>query len=67
MSEAAGISLASFRVLTERAGLTLSDTELSALKPMFDYYAAQIPKLHEVALDAEDLAVTFSPSWDPQP
>jgi hypothetical protein len=66
MSEAAGISPEHFRIVVERAGLTLSEAELSALKPMFDYYAAQVQTLHEVALDAEDLAVAFSPSWDPQ-
>jgi hypothetical protein len=66
MTEPEGISLEHFRVLTEHAGLNLTTEELAALKPMYDYYAALIQRLHEVELDAEDLAVTFSPNWDPQ-
>ena len=66
MSETAGIPLETFRVLTERVGLSLSDEELASLKPMFDFYTEQIQKLHDVELDVEDLAVAFSPSWNPQ-
>jgi hypothetical protein len=33
---------------------------------MFDFYAEQVQKLHEVELGAEDLAVAFAPGWDPQ-
>ncbi|MEE8305481.1 MAG: hypothetical protein V3S24_23940 [Candidatus Tectomicrobia bacterium] len=62
MSETAGIPLETFRVLTERVGLSLSDEELASLKPMFDFYTEQIQKLHDVELDVEDLAVAFSPS-----
>jgi len=61
-----GISPDAFRILTERAGLNLSDAEQTDLKPMFDFYAEQIAKLHTVALDVEDLAVVFTPSWNPQ-
>ena len=50
----------------ERVGLSLSDEELVSLKPMFDFYAEQIQKLHDVELDVEDLAVAFSPGWNPQ-
>jgi hypothetical protein len=39
---------------------------VAALKPMYDFYAAQIRSLHEIPLAAEDLAVSFSPTWDPQ-
>jgi hypothetical protein len=66
MAESTGIALEHFRVLVERAGLQLSDTELAALQPMYDFYAEQIRKLHEVELGAEELAVTFLPHWDPQ-
>jgi hypothetical protein len=66
MAESAGISLDHFRVLTERAGLALKPEELTALKPMFDFYAQHIKVLFEVDLDAEDLAVMYSPNWDPQ-
>ena len=66
MAESPGISRDNFRVLVESAGLQLSDAELTALQPMYDFYAEQIRKLHEVELGAEDLAVTFLPHWDPQ-
>jgi hypothetical protein len=66
MTDSSGISRENFRVLVERAGLRLSDAELTELQPMFDFYAEQIHKLHEVELGAEELAVTFLPHWDPQ-
>ena len=66
MTAPEGISLDHFRVLTERAGLNLTAEELVALKPMHDYYAGLIERLHEVELGVEDLAVTFTPNWDPQ-
>jgi hypothetical protein len=60
------ISLEHFQILTERARLNLTPDEGAALKPMYDFYAAQIRSLHEIPLDAEDLAVSFSPIWNPQ-
>jgi hypothetical protein len=65
MTEPRGISLEHFQILVERAGLRLSDAELRALQPIFDFYAEHIQKLHEVELGAEELAVTFLPHWDP--
>lgn len=66
MAESEGISLDHLRVLAERAGLGMTDEELASLKPMFDHYAKQLKMLYDVELDAEDLAVTYSPNWDPQ-
>jgi hypothetical protein len=66
MAETAGISVENFRVLVERAGLSLSHDELVSLKPMFDFYAEQVPQIHTLDLRAEDLAVVFFPGWDPQ-
>jgi hypothetical protein len=66
MAESEGISIEQLRGLAERAGLALQQEELTALKPMFDYYAKQISVLFEVELDAEDPAVMYSPNWDPQ-
>jgi hypothetical protein len=66
MAEGEGIAIEQLRGLSERAGLALKPEELTALKPMFDYYSKQIKVLFEVELEAEDLAVTYSPNWDPQ-
>ncbi len=66
MAETEGISLDKFRVLVERAGLTLTATELDALKSMYDLYVIPLALLHEVELQMEDLAVAFSPTWDLQ-
>jgi hypothetical protein len=66
MAEPAGIALDHLRLLAERAGLTLSTEEVAALKPMFDHYAQHIPALFEVELEAEDMAVVYHPTWDPQ-
>jgi hypothetical protein len=66
MAASEGISIDQLRALSERSGLALKPEELTALKPMFDHYAKQIRVLFDIELDAEDLAVTYSPSWDPQ-
>jgi hypothetical protein len=66
MAESEGISIEQLRGLAERAGLALQPEELTALKPMFDHYAQQIKALFEVDLGAEDLAVMYTPNWDPQ-
>lgn len=66
MAESEGITVDQLRVLAERAGLGLTREELTSLKPMFDHYAKQIQMLYEVELGAEDLAVMYSPDWDPQ-
>jgi hypothetical protein len=66
MAASEGISIDQLRWLAERSGLTLKPEELTALKPMYDHYAKQIRALYEIELDAEDLAVVYSPNWDPQ-
>ena len=66
MADAEGIALDHLRVLAEQVRLRLTATELEHLKPMFDFYAAQIHVLHDLDLAAEDLAVVYSPNWDPQ-
>ena len=64
MAESEGISIGDFRVLVGRAGLSLTDEELESLKPMYDHYIRETASLHELQLEAEDLAVAFSPNWD---
>jgi hypothetical protein len=66
MADADGITLDNLRVLAERVGLDLTPAEVEHLKPMFDFYAAQLHALHDLDLAAEDLAVVYSPNWDPQ-
>ena len=66
MADSDGISLDNLRVLAERVDLRLTPAELEHLKPMFDFYAEQIRVLHDMDLAAGDLAVVFSPNWDPQ-
>jgi hypothetical protein len=66
MVDSEGIALDHLRVLAEQVGMRLTPAELEHLKPMFDFYAAQIHGLHDLDLAAEDLAVVYSPNWDPQ-
>ncbi len=66
MADAHGIALDHLRVLAERVGMQLSTAELEHLKPMYDLYAEQLRVIHELDLAAEDLAVVYSPIWDPQ-
>jgi hypothetical protein len=66
MADAEGIALDNLRVLAEQVGMRLTPAELEHLKLMFDFYATQIRALHDLDLAAEDLAVVYSPNWDPQ-
>ena len=59
-------TLDDFRALTQRAGLDLTDDELENLKPMYDHYLEPIASMNALDLDAEDLAVVYSPGWDPE-
>ena len=54
--------LDAMRAVAERAGLDLSDDELRELKPVYDRYATEAARLHDAPLDAEDLAVVFTPN-----
>ena len=66
MADSEGIALDHLGVLAEQVGMRLTPAEIEHLKPMFDFYAAQIRALHDLDLAAEDLAVVYSPNWDPQ-
>ena len=66
MADSEGIALDHLQVLADRVGLRLTPAELEHLKPMYDFYAAQIRALHDLDLAAEDLAVVYSPNWNPQ-
>ena len=66
MADSEGIALDHLGVLAEQVGMRLTPAELEHLKPMFDFYAAQIHGLHDLDLAAEDLAVVYSPNWDSQ-
>ena len=59
-------TLDDFRALTRRAGLELTDDEIEHLKPMYDHYLEPIARMNALDLDAEDLAVVYSPGWDPE-
>ncbi len=54
--------LDAMRAVAGRAGFRLSDDELRDLKPIYDRYAAEAARLHDAPLDAEDLAVVFTPN-----
>ena len=64
MSEA--LSMEEFRALVNRVGLELSDGELEHLKPMYEHFLEPVARMNALDLDVEDLAVVFSPNWDPE-
>ena len=66
MSEDAGIAMEDFAALVRRAGMSLTEAELEHLKPMYDYYQGSVQKMNKLDLDAEDLALTYIPDWEPQ-
>ena len=66
MTGDAGIPLEEFATLVRRAGMRLTKAELDDLKPMYDHYVDSVGAMHLLELDAEDLALTFIPDWEPQ-
>ncbi len=58
-----GISIRELERMAERAGLSLSREEVEKLKPLYDLYTQYIRLVHEVDLKAEEMGVTFSPTW----
>lgn len=63
MTEPAAVSLAEFKLMTERAGLNMSQQEIEELMPIYDLYAAYARQLHEISFGAEEMAVEFHPDW----
>ena len=61
------LTMDEFKALVSRAGMTLSDSELSDLKGLYEFSRPGIDALHQVELGAEDLAVSFDPTWVSQP
>ena len=60
------ISMDEFRALVNRVGMELDDDELAHLKPMYEHFLEPVARMNALDLDAEDLAVVFSPGWDPR-
>lgn len=60
------ISMDEFRALTNRVGLDMRDDELEHLKPMYEHFLESVARMNALDLDVEDLAVVFSPGWDPE-
>lgn len=55
--------LEEFKLMTDRAGMSLSPQELEELKPIYDLYAAYAAQLHGINFGAEEPGVTFHPDW----
>lgn len=58
-----GISMEEFRLMADRAGLGLTQTELEELKPLYELYLPHIEKLHSVDLGAEEISLSFEADW----
>ena len=57
------VSLESFRMLAELAGLGMTEQELEELKPIYDLHYEYVKQLHSLNLGAEEMAVSFQPDW----
>ncbi len=57
------VSMEEFRLMTDRAGLGLSQQELEELKPIYDLYAAYAAQLHTIDFGSEEMVVAFHPDW----
>ena len=47
--------------LAKSSGLELTPEEIEGLRPMYEHFASQAAKMHELDLDDGDLAVMFAP------
>ena len=57
------VSLESFRMLAELAGLGMTEQELEELKPLWDLHYEYVKQLHSLDLGAEETAVSFEANW----
>ena len=64
-SDAGSVTPEEFKLMADRAGLGMSQTELDDLKPLYDLYARYVQILHSIDLQAEEIGVTFHPEWPP--
>ena len=53
------ISMESFNVLMERAGLVLPQDETERLKSLFEYHLDRLKLLHSVDVEGEEVAGVF--------
>ena len=60
--EAEDASMDDLEALARRSGLDLTPEEVESLRPMYEHFAAEAAKMHEVDLDDGDLAVMFTPA-----
>lgn len=63
MPEPGEVSMEEFRLMADRAGLGLNDSDLEELKPIYDLYAAYAAQLHAINFGAEEMVVEFRPDW----
>ena len=66
MSDTTSISLEEFATLVRRAGMNLNSEELEHLKPTYEMYIGPVEAMQALELDAEDLALTYIPDWEPK-
>ena len=52
-----------FKLMSDRAGLGMSQQELDELKPLYDMYSQYIQQLHSIDLQAEEIGLNFHPEW----
>ena len=57
------LSMEEFRLMADRAGLGMSQSELETLKPVYELHAAYARLLHTVNLGAEEMVTEFHPDW----
>ena len=59
----ASVTPEEFKLMSDRAGLGMSQEELDHLKPLYDLYALYLQQIHSIDLGAEDMGVAFHPEW----
>jgi len=52
-----------FKLMSDRAGLGMSQEELDELKPLYEMYSHYIQQLHSIDLQAEEIGLNFHPEW----
>ncbi len=57
------VSAEQFAMMTQLAGLNMSQEEIDQLKPMYVLYQEYIRLVHSIDLQAEEIGLTFHPDW----
>ena len=61
MAEKPEVSIEEFKFMADRAGLTMDQSELEHLKPIYELYMEYTAMVHSINFGSEEMVVEFHP------